>query len=108
MMKSCAYHLLSWSSQDIYEKAYHLDKKKKGNTELSDRKKIKYGEWTISTKTTRQAQNSNRTRQNNKRRDRKEKLNDTPEISYRKVASDIPALSSGAERKGAEERMKMP
>ena len=29
MMKSCAYHLLSWSSQDIYEKAYHLDKKKK-------------------------------------------------------------------------------
>ena len=42
-----------------------------------------------------QAKMSNRTRQNNKRADRKMKLNDSPEIPDRKEASEDPGLPSG-------------
>jgi len=38
---------------------------------------------------------SNRTREKNKRGDRKEKSNDSPEIPDRRVPSDIPGLPLG-------------
>ena len=57
------------------------------------------GEWTSRQKK-RYDKNSNRTRQKNKRRDRKVESNDSPGIPDRGETSDISGLPSGVAVKG--------
>ena len=60
--------------------------------------KKKSGEWTISRKMTRQNEQEDQVGKKNKRGDRKEESNDSPEIPDRRETSDIPGLTSGWEK----------